>query len=197
MILFIVLTLHMCSVWDPPRFIMEHQLDKYAKWDPTEDLIVPFKHYSFCAFAFAIDPTTNHSVDITTFGVIGTLGDFLVRSHDTTDTAKLTYESGDGLVAVEVKSRVLRAEIKRSVIAKTFAICLFFGGWAVAVASVYVTALVACEKLDANNILAALPFSALLAIPGIRSLFITSPFLGISVGKPRVYHFSQSVPQFD
>jgi len=97
-------------------------------------------------------------------------------------------------MTMEVKSRVLRAEIKRSVIAKASAICLFFGGWAVAVASVYVTALVASERLDTDNIVAALPFSALVAIPAIRSLYISSPSLGISVGEPRVYHL---VSRFD
>lgn len=65
---FTIFTLRICSIWDPPRFTTEHRFDKYARWDPIEDLMVPFEHYTFHAFAFAIDPTRNHSVDIATFG---------------------------------------------------------------------------------------------------------------------------------
>jgi hypothetical protein len=105
--------------------------------------MVPFEHYSFHAVAFAIDPTTNNSVHVAMFGVLDTIGDFVIRSHDAADTSKFTYESGDGLMSTEVESRVLRAEIKRSMIAKAFAICLFLGNWAMTIGSVYTTALVA------------------------------------------------------
>ena len=163
---------------------MEHQFNKHGKWDPSEYFMVPFEHYSFCAVAFAIDPTTNSSVDITTFGVLDIFGDFVIRSHDAADRSKFTYQSGDGLVSMEVESHVLQGEIKRSVIAKMIAICLFLGNWAMAIGSVYTTALVASDKLEANSMAAALPFSALLAIPTIRSLYTSSQPLGISTGKP-------------
>jgi len=161
---------------------MEHRFHKHGKWDPIEDFMVPFEHYSFHAVAFAINPTTNNSVHISMFGILDILGDFVIRSHDAADTSKFTHESGDGLVSMEVESRVLRGEIEQSVIAKTFAICLFLGNWAMAIGSVYITALVASERLEANSVVAALPFSALLAIPAIRSLYSSS--LGISIGEP-------------
>jgi len=169
---------------------MEHQLNKHGKWDPSEDFMVPFEHYSFHAVAFAIDPTTNSSVHIVMFGVLDILGDFVIRSQDAADTSKFTYESGDGLVSMEAESRVLRGEIEQSVIAKTFAICLFLGNWAMAIGSVYITALVASGRLETNNIVAALPFSTFLAIPAIRSLY--SPSLGVSIGEPIVHpiHFT-------
>ena len=180
----------MCSVSDLPRFTVEHRFNKYGRWDPTKDLMVPFERYSFHAVAFAIDPTTNRSVHIATFGVLDILGDFVIRSHDTADTSKFTYKSGDELMSVEVESRELRAEITRSVIAKSFAICLFLGNWAMTIGSVYTTALVASERLETSNIVAALPFSALLAIPAIRSLY-NSP-LGVSIGEPIIppIHFA-------
>ena len=191
MILFITsLTLCVCSVLDPLKFTMNHQLDKHGKWDPTQDLMVPFEHYSFHASAFAIDPVTNNSVKIAMFGIADTLGDYVVRSCDAEDAIKFTYESENGLTVTEVESRALQVEIKRSAIAKVFVICLFFGNWAATVSSVYTTALVVVGRLEANSMIAALPFSALVVIPTIRSLYTTSPPLGFSVGKPRLCHFT-------
>ena len=106
---------------------MDHQFDKHGKWDPTHDLLVPFERYGFHASAFAIDPLTNNSVQLAMFGIADALNDYIIHSYDTAGTAKFTYESEDGLVTTEVESRVLRAEIERSAIAKAFAICLFLG----------------------------------------------------------------------
>lgn len=198
MILFVILlTLYMCSVLDPPRFTVDHQFDKRDKWNPTRDLVVPFERYGLYASAFAIDPLTNGSVQVAMFGIADTLGDYVIRSNDAAGTTNFTYESGGGLVTTEVESRVLRVEIERSAIAKAFVICLFLGNWAMTVSSVYTTVLVVFRKLEANSMIAALPFSALLAIPTIRSLYTSSPPLGFSVGKLRLYHFSPPVSRSD
>ena len=168
---------------------MDHQFDKHGKWDPTQDLMVPFGRYGFHASAFAIDPLTNQSVQLAMFGIADALNDYIIRSYDVAGTTKFTHESEDGLVTTEVESRVLRAEIERSAIAKAFVISLFLGNWAATVGSVYTTALVVFGKLEANSMIAALPFSALVVIPTIRSLYISSPLLGFSVGKPRLLFF--------
>jgi len=187
----------MCSVLDPLKFTMDHQFNKHGKWDPTQDLMVPFEHYGFHTSAFAIDPLTNNSIQIATFCILDTLGDFDVRSYDATDTIKFTHESEDGLVTTEVESRALRVEIERSAIAKVFVICLFLGNWAATVSSVYTTALVVVGKLEANSMIAALPFSALVVIPTIRSLYTSSPPLGSSVGKQQLCHFTPPFSYFD
>jgi len=176
---------------------MDHQFDKHGKWDPTQDLMVLFERYGFHASAFAIDPLTNRSVQLAMFGIADALSDYIIRSYDVAGTTKFTYESGNGLVTTEVESRVLRAEIERSAIAKAFVICLFLGNWVVTVSSVYITALVVVGKLEANSMIAALPFSALVAIPTIRSLYTSSPPLGFSVGKPQLCHFTPPVSRFD
>jgi len=187
MILFVTpLTLCMYGVLDPPRFAMDHQFDKHGKWDPTQDLMVPFERYGFHASAFVIDPLTNKSIQLAMFGVADTLNNYIIRSYDTAGTTKFTYESEDGPATTEVESRVLRAEIERSAIAKAFVICLFLGNWVATVSSVYTTALVVFGKLEANSMIAALPFSTLVVIPTIRSLYISSSPLGFSVGKPRL-----------
>ena len=186
MILFAtLLILCMYGVLDSPRFAMDHQFDKHGKWDPTQDLMVPFERYGFHASAFAIDPLTNQSVQLAMFGIADTPSDYIIRSYDTVGTTKFTYESGDGPVTTEVESRMLRAEIERSAIAKAFMICLFSGNWAATVGSVYTTALVVFGKLEANSMIATLPFSTLVVIPTIRSLYTSSSPLGFSVGKPR------------
>jgi len=191
------LTFYMCSVLDPLKFTMDHQFNKRGEWDSTQDLMVPFEHYGFHTSALAIDPLTNNSVQIATFCILDTLGDFFIRSYDATDTTKFTHESKDGLVATEVESRALRVEIERSTIAKVFMICLFLGNWAATVSSVYTTALVVVGKLEANSMIAALPFSALVVIPTIRSLYTTSPPLGFSVGKLRLCHLTSPSSLFD
>lgn len=183
--------LHTSSIWDPPGFVTEHRFDKHGKWDPTKDLMVPFQHYSFNAFAFAVDPTTNRSVPIAMFGVLDILDIFLIRSHDAGDTSRFTYNSGDGSVTTKVDPRLLRVEITLSTVAKAFTVCVFLANWALAVGSVYITALVAFRRLEANSVAAALPLSALLTIPTIRSLYISLPPLRISIGKPCTPSFSR------
>lgn len=110
----ISLAFRMRSIWGPPRFIVEHRLEKCGKRDPSEYLMIQFQRYSFNAFVFAIDPTSNNSVHITTFGVFDALGGFVVRSHDIADTSEFTYDPGNGSVTTEVKSHLLRGEITRS-----------------------------------------------------------------------------------
>ena len=179
----------MSSIWDSPKFVAEHRLGKHGKWDRTKDLMVPFQHYSFRALAFAIDPTTNRSVHVVMFGVLDILDGFVIRSHDVADRSKFTYDSENGLVTTEVESRLLQGEITQSATSKAFAFCLFLANWALAVGSVHITALVAFRKLKANSVIAVLPFSALLAIPAIRSLYIGSPPLRVSIGKSYVPSF--------
>ena len=171
----------MCSTQDPPRFAVEHRFDEDGKRGPTESLVALFRRYSFDTFVFAIDPTTNRSVPIAMFGILDTAGDFVIRSHDTVDTSTFAYDFGNG--TTEIESRALRGEITQSAIAKAFAICLFLVNWTLTVGSVYITALVVSRMLDANSMVAALPFSAPLTIPMVRSLYVDPPPLGTSVGQ--------------
>ena len=169
-------------MWDPPRFTVEHRFNKHGGEDSTENPVDIFQHYNFNAFLLAIDPAMNHSVHIAMFGILGTLGDFDIRSRDAADTSEFIYDSGKGPVTTEVESRVLQVEITRSAISKAFAVCLFIANWVLTVGSVYITALVASRMLEANSIVATFPFSAPLTIPTVRSLYINSPPLGTCVG---------------
>lgn len=145
--------------------------------------MVPFDHYIFSAFVFAIDPTTNRSIHIDIFAVAGTLGDFVIRSHGAIAVNKFTYDLGDGAVTAQVDSRTLLAEIRRSTIAQVFAIGLFLVNWLLTVSSVYTTAMVTSRKQEANSAIVGIPLSTLFGIPTIHSLYATSPPLGTSIGK--------------
>ena len=100
-------------------------------------------------------------------------------------------------MTTEVESRLLRVEITQSTIAKVFAICMFFANWSLTIVSVYITALVAFGRLEASSMVAALPFSALLTVPVVRSLYINSPPLKISIGKYAHHRFCDSGSRFD
>ena len=73
---------------------------------------------------------------------------------------------------MEAGSRVLRAEIKGSVIEKAFAICLSLCSWGMAVGSVYTTVLVASGRLEADSRVATFHFSDLF-LPSV--LFVMLP----------------------
>ena len=137
--------------------------------------MVPFDQYVFHTHAFAIDAATNHSLSMSMSVVADALGDFVLTSHGEAVASKLTYDSGDGLLTTEIESCLLRVEITRSTVAKAFMISLWLINWSLTASSIYVTALVAYGRLEANSMVAALPFSALLTIPAIRSLRTTSP----------------------
>jgi len=93
------------------------------------------------------------------------------------------------MVTTEVESRVLQTGIKRSAVAKVFAICLLVINWSLTIGSVYITLLVAYKKLGTNSMVTAVPFSFLLTVPAIRSLYFSPAPLGLSVGKSCMSQF--------
>ena len=163
-----------------------HRFGAGTKQDYPEQLVVPFDRYTLHAFAAAIDPATNHSVDIAQFAVAGSLGSFVMLSYDA-DASELPYISDNGQVAPLAGTRVLNAEIKRSTIARTFMLSLALANWLLTIGTVYVTTLVASGKMEANDAVAALPISMMLAIPEIRDLYAESPGLPTSLGTLRIH----------
>ena len=148
--------------------------------------MVPFDRYSLRIFAAAIDPTTNHSVQISRFVVAIPLGSFIVISDDV-DASKLACIPGNGPSTQYPGSRVLNAEIRRSAIAQTFMISLALINWLLTIGSVYITALVVSRKMEANHPVAALPFSMMLTIPAVRAIYVEPPLLSTSLGTLSIY----------
>jgi len=113
----------------------------------------------------------------------GAIEGFVVRSHEGPAKNVFASDTGDGLVNVEVESHMLRVEIKPSAIALANAISLFLVNWLATVGSIYVTILVTSGRLERNNVVAVGPFSALVGIPTVRSLYVNSPSLVSPVGE--------------
>jgi len=151
--------------------------------NPSTQPKVSSGHYFFDTFVFVIDPTTNQSVRIPMLAVSGAIEGFVVRFHDGLAKSVFASDPGDGLVNMEVESHVLRMEIKPSAIALANAISLFLVNWLATVGSIYVTILVTSGRLERNNVVAAGPFSALVGIPTVRSLYVNSPSLVSPVGE--------------
>jgi hypothetical protein len=164
-------------VWDHLSFTTEHRVHKYDDMNPSAQPKISSGHYFFDTFAFAIDPTRNSSVSIAMLAVGGAIEGFVVRSHDGPAKNAFASKPGDGLAKVEVESHVLRVEIKPSAIALANAISLLLVNWLATVGSIYITILVTSGRLERNNVVAVGPFSALVGIPTVRSLYVSSPAL--------------------
>lgn len=123
----------------------------------------------------------------------GAIEGFVVQSHEGPPKDVFASNPGDRLANVEVESRVLLVEIKPSAIAVANAIGLFLVNWLATVGSIYVTILVTSGRLERNNAVAAGPFSALFAIPTIRSLYVSSPLLVSPVGESYSRNFNHCV----
>ena len=181
------------SSQDKIYFQTYHRFGAGTKRGYPEQLIIPFDRYALRAFAAAIDPATNNTVHIAQFAVASSLGSFVIFSHDV-DANELPYLSDNGRVTPHIGSRVLNAEIKRSTIAQTFILSLALINWLLTIGTVYVTTLVASGKMEANDVVAALPISMMLAIPEIRDLYTESPGLCTSLGTFRVHSPTPSRP---
>ena len=171
------------SVWDHLSFTTEHRIHEYDNLSPSTPFKISSGHYFFDTPAFVTDPITNRSVRIATLVVAGTIEGFIIRSYDGPAKDAFASSPEDGLVNTEVESRVLRVEIRPSAIALANAISLFLINWLTTVGSIYVTILVTSGRLEKNNVVAAGPFSALVAIPTVRSFYVGSPSLVGPVGE--------------
>jgi len=165
-------------------FKTDHRIDAGAKRGHAEQLVIPFDSYTLRTLATAIDPTTNRSVRIARFTVASPVGSFVVLSHDT-DASKSVLNEKGSLVS-HVGSRVLNIEIRRSKISRVFTLSLTVLNWLLVIGSIYITALVSSGKMEASNGLALLPFSMLVTIPAVRSLYAEPPPLSTSFGALRI-----------
>jgi len=147
-----------------------------------QQLTAPFDDYILNAFVFVIDKATNESVHITRFAAADPLNNFVTFSRDTETTNKFTYETGNGTVTVDVESRALLVTISRSVLARSFTMCMLLVNWALTVGTVYITLVLLIRREKMSEAVLALPITVVLTIPAIRNLFVGSPPFGILLG---------------
>lgn len=156
---------------------------------PTEDSI---DSYAFHAFAFAIDPSTNLSIDIARFAVADSFDGFTVSSRGMDFTMDFTYDPGNGSTTVEILAHALEIGISRSGFTRALTMCMFATSWFLTVASTYF-AFKAVAKGRADFAIVMLHASTGLAISSIQKLYTSPPPLGASLGTLRLH---PSVSQF-
>ena len=81
--------------------------------------------------------------------------------------------------------------ISRSVLARTFTICMLFMNWALTVGTLYITLVVLVRKEKMNDAVLALPIAVVLTIPAIRA-----PFIGMVTCNPPVQSLHGSHSSF-
>ena len=182
------------------KFGIEHQVGVYAAniYFPAtkerhlfdQQLAAPFDTYVLDALVFVIDTATNRSVPIIKFAAADPLNNFVTRSTDSPTTSKFTYDSGEGPVTIEVESRVLELDIRRSVLSRAFTMCLWIVNWALTAATLYITLVIFVDTKRMSDGVLALPITVVLTIPVIRGLYVGAPPFGILLGTPRAIIFS-------
>lgn len=150
---------------------------------------VPFDSYTFQAFAFAIDPATNRSVDIARFTVPSSPDGFTLCSHEMEIKEKLTIDAENGPTTVEIRSRMLTIVIRYSTLALTLTACMFAATWASTLASLYI----AYSAMTRGRVTWAafmLHGAMVLVIPTIRKLYLCPLPFGVFLGA--VWHVAWS-----
>jgi len=150
---------------DLNSFRTEHELL------PTES---PLGSYAFHAFAFAIDPSTNSSVDIARFAVADFLDGFTISSLGMNVTKAFTYNAGGGSTTVEILARALEVGISRSKFSQGLTMCMIVTSWFLTIASTYI-AFSAVRKGRVNFMTVNLHASIALAISAIQKLYTSPP----------------------
>jgi hypothetical protein len=160
-------------------FNMDHRIDLFQQYT------APFDTYFLSALVFVVEKTTNKSVPITGLAVGDPLNNFITSSVDTETKSNYTYDSGTGPTTVVVESRVLKATVERSMLAKAFTMCMLTVNWALTAGSVYITLVVANKRVThrVTDAVPLVPVTVILTIPAIRALYVGSPPFGIFLGR--------------
>jgi len=144
-----------------------------------QQLVAPFDTYVLNAFVFVIDPTTNRSVPIIKFATADPLNNFVTHSTDSPTTSKFTYDAGEGPVTIDVESRALELDIRRSVLSRAFTMWMWIINWALTAGTMYITLVVFASTQRMTDAVLALPVTVILTLPAIRGLYVGEPPFGI------------------
>ena len=137
--------------------------------------------YTFRVFAIAIDPATNRSVNIAQFAIANPLGGFTISSRDTKTMERFAYDADSGPTTVEIESRALDVDIRRSKSAHILNVCIFTTNWVLTLVSAYIAGKAATNgRVDFAVVM--VHGSMALAIPNIRKLYISPPPFGAFIG---------------
>jgi len=148
--------------------------------------MAPFDTYLLNTLVFVIEKETNKSIPIVKLTAGQAPGNFGISSTEVKTASNYTYDSGTGPTTINVDSKIIRIEAKRSRFAQALTICLFLVSWTLATCSIYIVALVIFRREQMNDAVLLLPVTIALTIPTLRSLYPCSPPINISIGESRV-----------
>jgi len=156
-------------------FNKQHDIEQGVQY------FAPNDWYTFSAFVFAIEKTTNASIPIITFEIGSSgPGDFCTTSEVVPTNNEFTYDTGSGPTTVEIKSHTIYASIGRSIPARALTYSMFGINWLLAVCSIITTSVTYNRVRGEGEVgIALLPVTVILTIPTIRSVYVGSPPFGI------------------
>jgi len=163
---------------DPAKLLDYNHFETKHNIRPLEQLPVPFDSYIFHAYAFAINPVTNQSVDIVKFSVPDPPSGFTVSSSEIGVAKPFTYATDDGPGTVEIKPRMLTVAIRYSVFTVALTTCMFVTNWILTLATLYITSS-AMARGTVSWLAFMLHNSLVLVIPSIRKLYLCPPPFGM------------------
>jgi len=147
--------------------------------------MAPFDVCSSSALIFAIDKATNKSIPIVTLIAGRAPENFDMSFFEEETTRNYTYDSDTGPTTINVHSKVVRMEARRSRFTRALTMCLFLVNWALTTCSIYLTVLVVFRRVEKNEGTLFLPVTIILTIPTLRDLYPSSLPFGIFLGKSR------------
>jgi len=145
--------------------------------------MAPFDVYSLSVVMFMINKATNESVPIIAFTTGGAMDNFDISSIGAETTRNYTYDSGAGPTTINVDSKTVHIEAKRTRLVQAVTICLFLINWALTAASIYIVLLVVFGKEEMDDAVLLLPVTIILTIPTLRSLYPGLFPFGIFIGE--------------
>ena len=167
------------SLWDLVTLTRSHSVD-YVNTN-----MAPFDVCSSSALIFVIDKTTNESIPIVTLIAGRAPENFDMSFVEVETTSNYTYGSDTGPTTINVHSRVVHMEARRSRFTRALTMCLFLVNCALTTCSIYITVLVIFRRVEKNDGTLFLPVTIILTIPTLRSLYPSSLPFGIFLGKTR------------
>lgn len=164
--------------YDPANFLGFDRFETEHELHASGHLPVPFDSYTFQVFAFAISRISNQSVGVAQFAVPSSPDGFTLRSADMEVEKRLTYDTGDGSMTMEVKLRLLTVVIRYSTLTLVLTTCMFVTNWILTLASLHI---VISATTGGRVTWSALVLQGALAlvIPSIRKLYLCPPPFGV------------------
>ena len=144
----------------------------------------PFDIYALTAVVFAVEKATNRSIPIIKSAAGEGPDNMAVTSFDIPASSVYTYNPGTGPTTGFVDSSIIYIEVRRSLLAKVFTLCLLIVNISLALGSTYITFVAFARRGEKRSEgIFLLPVTIILTIPALRGLYVGSPPFGIYLGR--------------